>query len=70
MSLYNPDHLHSNGLELLLDTDSRDWRMLFVLVAERLQRIEVDLATAKQEILELKEASTGIAIRDDSSSSL
>lgn len=69
MSLYNPDHPYSNGLEVCLDGDSRDWPILFSLVTERLQRIELDLAAARQEIAVLKAASSGVTERDDSSSS-
>jgi hypothetical protein len=52
MSLYNPEHPFSNGLEVLLDTHSGDWSIMFALVAERLQRIELELRDAKQEIAE------------------
>jgi hypothetical protein len=69
MSLYSQDHPHSNGLEVCLDGHCRDWPTLFALVAERLQRIELELAAAKQEIAELKAASSGVTQRDDSSSS-
>lgn len=58
MSLYNPDHPYSNGLEVCLDGDSRDWPILFSLVVERLQRIELELEAANREISELKAAST------------
>lgn len=56
MSLYNPDHPYSNGLELLLDDHSRDWPILFALVCERLQKIELDLAAVRAEIDRLKAA--------------
>jgi hypothetical protein len=52
MRLYNSEHPFSNGLEVCLDADSRDWPTLFALVAERLQRIDLELRDAKQEIAE------------------
>jgi hypothetical protein len=69
MSLYNQDHPYSNGLEALLDGHSRDWPILFALVVERLQRIELELEAAKQGIAELRAASSGSAQCRDSSSS-
>lgn len=47
MSLYNPNHPCSNGLEICLDGHSRDWPTLFALACERLQRIEMELRDAK-----------------------
>jgi hypothetical protein len=45
--------------EVCLDGHSRDWPTLFALVAERLQRIELELQAAKQEIAELKAVDAG-----------
>jgi hypothetical protein len=60
MSLYNREHPYSNGLEVCLEGHSGDWSTLFALVTERLQRIELELQAAKQEIAELKAASTEV----------
>jgi hypothetical protein len=60
MSLYSQDHPHSNGLEVLMDGHCRDWPILFALVVERLQRIEMDLAAARAEIDKLKASDIGV----------
>lgn len=69
MSLYNSEHPYSNGLEVLLDTHSGDWPIMFALVAERLQKIELELADARGEIDKLNASggSTSPAAGDASS---